>query len=193
MTTPIGVFVPPLSHYIGWKAFEPEECDRIKKIGELMEFHKGKVNKAGGPVDDPSVRQTDVTWIEPGEKTMWIFDRMDQVVSYLNFMHFQMDLVQFDGFQYSKYKVGGHYKRHADTHSRDGLYRKLSMSIMLSDPEEYEGGELVLDLGGPDPLKFKPKKGEMIIFYSHILHSVEPVTSGNRVALVTWAMGEKIK
>lgn len=199
MTRSIDVFIPPMTDFVAWKAFEPDECDQIVKLGELFEFHKAKIGggeERDGVVDE-DYRDTDITWIEPNDKTYWIFDRMNEIVAYLNFMHFQMDLDRFDGFQYSKYKIGGHYKRHNDVvHNPDhGLYRKLSMSVMLTDPEEYEGGALVLDVNGnrDTPFKVKPKKGEMILFYSHIPHMVEPVTSGKRISLVTWALGEKVR
>lgn len=199
MTRMIDVYTPPLVDFVAWKAFEPEECDQIKKLGELFEFHKAKIGNGGegDGKEDIDYRDTDITWIEPNDKTHWIFDRMNEIVAYLNFTHFQMDLECFDGFQYSKYKEGGHYKRHTDvTHTpMNGLYRKLSMTVMLTDPEEYEGGEFVLDIhGNPDEaFKVKPKKGEMILFYSHLPHMVMPVTKGKRISLVTWALGEKIR
>lgn len=196
MTRFIDTYVPPMIDYVAWKAFEPEECDEIKKLGELFEFHKAKIGEAEGH-EDTDIRDSDITWIEPNEKTHWIFDRMNQIVSYINFTHFQLDLDRFDGFQYSKYKDGGHYKRHTDITKapEDGLFRKLSMTVMLTDPEEYEGGEFYLDIHGnmDGGLRVKPKKGEMILFYSHIPHCVEPVTKGKRISLVTWALGEKMR
>lgn len=197
MTRSIDIFTPKMVPFVAWKAFEPEECDKIIKTGELFEFQKAKMGSGGDENEDHDYRDTDITWIEPNDKTYWIFDRMNEVLAYINHQHFQMDLTRFDGFQYSKYKINGHYKRHVDVsyNSNDSLYRKLSMSVLLTDPEEYEGGELVLDVGGnmEEATRVKPKKGEMVIFYSHIPHLVEPVTSGKRLALVTWALGEKIR
>jgi PKHD-type hydroxylase len=196
MTRQIDTYIPPMVPYVAWKAFEPEECDKIKQVGELLEFKKAKMGSNEGR-EDQEYRNTDITWIMPEPQNHWIFDRMNEVVAYLNFMHFQMDLTSFDGFQYSKYKLNGHYKRHTDIiiNPPGGLYRKLSMSVMLSEPDEYEGGELVLDASGAekDLIKVKLKKGEMILFYSHIPHNVEPVIKGTRLALVTWALGEKIR
>jgi PKHD-type hydroxylase len=195
MTRSIDVYTPPMIPFIGWQAFSPEECDQIKKIGEMFEFQNAKMGSGSQSVEDKEYRDTDITWIEPNEKTYWIFDRMNEVLAYINFHHFQLDLVRFDGFQYSKYKEGGHYKRHVDTITNPphGLFRKLSMSILLSDPEDYEGGELVIDVSGnmENAMRAKPGKGECVFFYSHLPHMVEPVTSGKRIALVTWALGEK--
>lgn len=197
MTRSINVFTPPMVPFIGWKAFSPEECEQIRKIGEMFEFQNAKMGHGKTTVEDKTYRDTDITWIEPSEKTYWIFDRLNEVLAYVNFHHFQLDLIRFDGFQYSKYKEGGHYKRHTDiiNNPPDGLFRKLSVTVMLSDPTDYEGGELVLDISGnmDDAMRAKPGLGEAVFFYSHIPHLVEPVVSGKRISLVTWALGEKLR
>ena len=71
--------------------------------------------------------------------------------------------------------------------------RKISISIWLNDPDEYEGGELDIEVGGPrDDLRyhtFKLPKGSIIVFPSHSWHRVRPVTSGVRKSLVVWFSG----
>lgn len=71
--------------------------------------------------------------------------------------------------------------------------RKISASVILTDPKEYEGGEFELVPHGvaDSPLKFKPKKGEIIFFSSFMPHRVTPVTEGIRKSLVCWVMGER--
>jgi PKHD-type hydroxylase len=65
---------------------------------------------------------------------------------------------------------------------------KISLSIQLSDPSEYEGGDLEFTWGRSS--KFAPKeKGAMVLFPSYSLHKVHPVTKGKRRALVLWAHG----
>ncbi len=195
---PIQLFTPPLEYYCIWSnAFTPDECDHIIQLGELLEFDKGRV---GGTMEesvlDTETRDTDVTWVHPNPKNEWMFHRFSQIVSKANFDKFQTDLDCFDGFQYSKYKPGQHYDWHTDPMNNPpdpNLHRKLSMSLMLTDPKDYEGGELLLALGGNNekPTTLKRDRGDLIIFQSYLPHKVVPVTSGERVALVTWALGPK--
>ena len=204
-TRNIPAFMQPTESVVVWEGiFTEEECDNINAIGELGEFMKGRVGeyrpKEGGDEDGfaiPEVRDSDITWIEPDQDTYWIFDRLAELIAKVNYDKFQLDLARFDGFQYSVYNEGGHYNWHVDTQEmprEDGSFRKLSLSLMLSDPEEYEGGELALAEGGTfnNPKLLKLKKGTVVFFYSFIPHTVVPVTSGKRVALVTWALGPKL-
>lgn len=195
MCIPIRQYLPPLVSHVAWDLFKPEECDKIKKIGENLEFQKGKMGHAESVREDLTYRDTDVTFIQPDQKNAWLFQRIEECLGYLNFVHFQKQLEIFDAFQYAKYKEGGHYKYHMDTIAapKNGLYRKLSVVVMLSDPEEYEGGAFAIIVGGniEEPLRIKLKKGQMLVFESHLIHMVEPVTKGTRRTLVTWALGEK--
>lgn len=193
----IDVYLPAMEPYCIWRdGFTAEECDKIRQVGELCEFSKARIGSFDGDDEDEVVRKTDIVWIDPSEDNKWIFEKMNLIIAKINFDKYQMDLERFDGFQYSKYVDGGHYEWHIDTMSNppDGLYRKLSVSLMLSDPEEYEGGELMLSIHGNEAkaVKVKPQKGDMVIFYSHVPHRVNPVTEGERLTLVTWGLGNKI-
>lgn len=209
MTRNIDTYVPPmrLMHHLGG-VFKPEDCDKIAQFGELFLHEQGgglgRVgggrNNEGKPVEgevNEAIRKSPIAWIQPREDTFFMFERLNEVVAHVNFSPFQLDLVQFDGFQYSKYKApGGHYHWHTDTtlDSPNGLYRKLSVVVALNDPDEYEGGDLLLNLRGDQekPEVIRLKKGEAIFFYSHIPHTVTPVTKGVRCTLVTWCMGPKL-
>lgn len=195
MTIPIRPYVTPQIPFIAWQAFTPEECDKIKKLGELCAFDKARIGNKDKGKEDTEYRDTDIAWIEPNEKNFWMFEKLDQLISYLNYTHFQLDIDRFDGFQYSKYKEGGHYKFHSDVvvDPHHGMFRKLSVVVMLSDEEDYEGGVFSFLPGGniDKPERVKLKKGQMILFLSHIVHQVEPVTKGKRLTLVTWVLGDK--
>ena len=66
--------------------------------------------------------------------------------------------------------------------------RKLSVVVQLSDPEEYEGGELKLHTSY-DPIIIKKERGMIVSFPSYTLHEVAPVTKGERYSLVAWVHG----
>ena len=66
------------------------------------------------------------------------------------------------------------------------------MSIQLTDPSEYEGGELQLKSKNSITTVSK-KKGTIIFFPSFMLHRVTPVTKGVRHSLVGWITGPPFK
>ena len=73
---------------------------------------------------------------------------------------------------------------------KDGKIRKLSMSILLNDPSEYEGG--VLEFNTPNGLfqcKELNQAGSLVVFPSNVSHRVTPVTKGTRYSLVSWSLG----
>ena len=77
-----------------------------------------------------------------------------------------------------------------------GKVRKISMTLNLTDPKSYEGGNLKFDLGPHvegDRLKVcddSRSQGSLIVFPSFTYHCVTPVTSGTRYSLVLWLLGK---
>jgi len=89
------------------------------------------------------------------------------------------------------YQSGGHYGSHVDSAlmrvpgADITLRSDLSATIFLSDPDSYEGGELVIESEyGAQEVKLQA--GDMVLYPSNSLHQVAPVTSGQRLAAVTW-------
>ena len=99
-------------------------------------------------------------------------------------------------FQYTEYhgsqeaKYDWHHD--VDWNKNDGRDRKLSITVQLSDPSDYEGGELVLHCGG-EPVVMNNEKGMISFFPSWVLHQVKPVTKGTRYTLVAWIHGPSFK
>ena len=96
--------------------------------------------------------------------------------------------------QLGRYKSSdeGHYDWHMDAGPpQNDLQRKLSVSILLSDPSEFEGGEL--QFKGMEDRKILTKQGSIVVFPSFIEHKVTPVTKGVRYSAVTWATGPSFR
>ena len=89
----------------------------------------------------------------------------------------------------TRYTPGMHYGLHPDAAYiplPDGQLRTdVSCTIFLSDPADYDGGALHVQLGNAD-LRFKEAPGVAIVYPSHTLHEVEPVTRGARLASFFW-------
>ena len=113
----------------------------------------------------------------------------------VNEKHYEYDLKDIFEFQLIKYYVGGNYNWHCDYGEAPirGSVRKLSMSVHLTDPKEYEGGELNLINYSNYPIMVNNNLGSTIVFDSRIPHKVWPVTWGTRIALVGWANGPKLR
>ena len=86
---------------------------------------------------------------------------------------------------FSRYRTGDSYGTHVDNALMDGQRTDLSFTLFLSDPELYSGGELVLEgASGEDAIKLEA--GTVFVYPSTTLHRVEPVTQGERLALIGW-------
>ena len=88
---------------------------------------------------------------------------------------------------------------YTDNQDQVGKIRKLSMTINLNKPGEYEGGNLKFDFGPHvtgkryhECTEIRPQ-GSIIIFPSFLYHQVTPVTSGTRYSLVLWTLGQPFK
>jgi PKHD-type hydroxylase len=86
----------------------------------------------------------------------------------------------------SKTADGGHYGTHVDSAIMGGLRSDVSFTLFLSDPADYDGGELILEsASGTD--SYKLAAGSAVAYPSTALHRVAPVTRGSRYVAVGWA------
>ena len=179
--------------------FSGEECDKIieygsVKYGDLCE--KGKVgNLDDDDVQDYSdIRESEIVMIPNHDKEVqWVFQKLSKAINTVNEQVYEYDLRAIETLQYTTYdsSYNGFYRKHID--SRYGiLSRKLSLSLQLSDPDDYEGGEVLLHLG-KEPHVANKLRGSITFFPSFVLHEVTPVTKGRRNSLVLWVVGPEFK
>jgi PKHD-type hydroxylase len=93
-------------------------------------------------------------------------------------------------FLFSRYRPGMFYGDHADNaimgwDAGPKARSDMSLTVFLSDPARYEGGELVLDTDS-SPRAFKLRPGDAVLYPTFTLHRVEAVRLGERRAAVTW-------
>lgn len=205
---PLPIYCKPNEFYcIMENVFSAEEVDKIIKSAETQAFYaKTRNNNQGGLTVgtigdgqiDEKVRKSKVMFMDSNNQdNRWIFDRVAWAASKANGDKFEMELYGLEALQFTKYDdQNSHYHYHMDAHQNKAqpYHRKLSVSIMLSDPEEYEGGDFVLlnDGSMANPTRIRAPKGYAIFFYSHLGHAVEAVTKGDRMSLVSWVMGPKL-
>ena len=180
--------VDTVHSYAYWEAlFTKEECEKIIKIGKKKEFIKATTKSKS------DIRKGKISWLYSTDNLEWLFRKITDVVLDLNKRYFGFDIFSMnEGLQFTNYKApSDKYGKHVDKALNINV-RKLSISIQLTDPKEYEGGELYLYEDDKGILMDK-KQGTLIMFPSYMLHEVKPVTKGERNSLVTWVTGKPFK
>lgn len=189
------------------RMIKPEVCDGIVKDLLKQDLRPAKVADFHVTSrENPDIRKTSVYFVP-----LDIKNKVNEISWYFlkqsNREHFNYDLEFFERVQFAEYKNGGFYDWHQDSSTKDSKtkLRKLSLTFVLSDPDNFEGGELQFWNGTKPMLDHMSKEelegvkndmkaqGTMIAFDSRDWHRVTPVTSGVRHAIVCWATGAAFK
>jgi PKHD-type hydroxylase len=186
-----------MSLYFSWDKIIPKaECEQIiddcKKGVEEIGMVKG-----GGDAEPTISNDYRKTTVRGVDNNKLITKLIYGFIHEANDLFFHYDITNHQKMQFGEYVVGGHYKYHKDIIPVFGeevsLCRKLSVSVLLSDPKDFKGGEFELYDGEFEPLKPLNGQGSVVVFDSRDFHKVEPVTSGVRYSLVMWATGPLFK
>ena len=167
------------------------------------------------------IRDSEVTWMGYD----WLYNLINPYITEANIeagWNFEVDCSEC--FQFTVYKPEGFYGWHFDgssdskaaykreiagitpdtrqytkNNSHIGKVRKISLTINLNSPGEYEGGNLKFDFGPHSPRnrfyeceEIRPQ-GSIIAFPSFLYHQVTPITQGTRYSLVLWVLGKPFK
>jgi PKHD-type hydroxylase len=178
--------------YWAWEgALSKEFCNAALAEVDWATAQTAVVN-AANPVVDPKIRRTDVVWsshMQPlGCIARMYIETANQAAGW------GYSLSEQENTQIGRYKSTnkGHYDWHMDASApQNGMQRKLSISILLSDPSEFEGGEL--QFKNMEDNKVLTKQGSIVVFPSFIEHKVTPITKGVRYSAVTWAIGPSFR
>ena len=209
-------------YYYFKSALTPKFCDDIIRYGKE---HKTEMAVTGG-IDrgegntnaDGSLkksvirnlqkkRKSDIVWMND----KWIYKEIHPYIREANRLAgWNFDWDWSESCQFTKYGVGQYYGWHCDSWdvpynkpddtNSHGKIRKLSVTISLNDPDEYDGGNLEFDFRNQVDWERNKKskiktcteirpRGSIIVFPSFVWHRVEPVTRGTRYSLVIWNLG----
>jgi len=206
-------------YYYFQSALTPRFCDELIKYGtsqqeqlaltggQTNKIQEGKDLKEEDIIDLKKKRDSNVVWL----KDRWIYKEIQPYIHEANRLagwNFDWDFSE--SCQFTKYKLNQFYDWHCDSwdtpyinhddKDTHGKIRKLSVTCSLSDPKDYEGGELEFDFRNMDPDKKSVGKcaeisprGSVVVFPSHVWHRVKPVTKGTRYSLVIWNLGYPFK
>jgi len=194
----------------------PRFCDNLIAYAHSQKDHLGLTGGYGEKriltdkniKDLKKTRNSNIVWMNDA----WIYKEIHPYVHEANekaLWNFQWDWSE--ACQFTKYNINQHYTWHIDMFQHgsvinkynpnlNGKSRKISVTCSLSDPDDYIGGELEINVNHPLKKKKnniitfnKVKKGSIIIFPSFVWHRVKPVTSGTRYSLVVWNNGRPFK
>tara|TARA_B100000035_G_scaffold271965_1_gene247077 strand:- start:718 stop:1338 length:621 start_codon:yes stop_codon:yes gene_type:complete len=158
-------------------------------------------------------RNSQNTWVPT---THWLGGFMWHYIERANRENFLYDLrcIDNESMQYTKYDIGQFYGWHNDAdlptqykpvtvgnqpetlvqdylNTQTEMVRKLSFVLQLSDPDDYEGGNLQL-IDETGKCYFAPRqRGTVILFDSRTQHRVLKVTKGTRKSIVGWTVGPR--
>ena len=175
-----------------------EDINHILSLPEWVNTSAAKIGGTSGDgVVDQQFRETNVSWFSPNQNNAHIWGKFSEVVSEINSQFFRFDLTGFyEPAQLGLYTADkqSYYGWHTDASASDRRTpRKLSMVLMLSDPSEFEGGELQIKPYSDNLINLEQKKGRAWFFPSYVLHRVTPVTKGIRRTLVLWVGGPEFR
>jgi PKHD-type hydroxylase len=191
-------FEPP-DQLINWEYNVKGALDNldIELIENYVNTNQSQLKKAGINISNSvpyqnEYRRSDILFLTDYQAVTSVYEKIHNIVTQVNMMHFKFSLCYTEPFQYSVYKEEelGFYDVHCDSNLRNtsGFSRKLSFSILLNDTSEFEGGNLLLNIN-QNPVELVLNKGDMVLFPSFLPHSVSPVTKGIRRSLVGWFCG----
>jgi PKHD-type hydroxylase len=176
-----------------------EECEILVDYALKQ---KKEVATVGNNELKTDVRSNNVVWLNTknNQTLHWLFERVGQIIQDVNNHAYKFDLYGLvEDFQFTAYEnINDHYHWHIDSGSPQTT-RKLSVTIQLSDPKDYEGCELQFahednaDKTAPLPENIKRGQGSITIFPSFLAHRVTELTSGKRYSLVIWCSGKPFK
>ena len=175
--------------------FTPEQCQMVIDAGRRQKPQKAQVGMGRKPEGglDTKKRVTTIGWI-PFKEMQPMYNQINEFIQKANRNHFGFEDIQItEQAQFTEYPEGGFYDWHMDTDvnmQHEPPVRKISMTLLLSPENQFEGGDLELMAPGK---RVKLKQGHAIIFASFLNHRVAPVIRGVRQSLVMWFGGKPFK
>lgn len=195
-TFPIDLTANQTNYYWFEEGFSPQELSMIERQVASLEFQRGVTQTTEQDLAESEYRRSNIKWIPKDEDHKWIYDKIGMMAQEANDQMFKFDLHSMpEQIQYTEYYDTelGHYDWHMDIGTDELSQRKISVTVQLSGPDEYEGGDLQLWPGGNYPMEAPRGKGNVVIFPSFMMHRVTPVTKGTRKSFVLWLGGGSYK
>lgn len=187
---PFGL--PLKTHFVDYVYYNNlilhHEIDRIRDLWSDDGTVKAKLGGSDDIYDD-ELRKSSVMYLDSTPQNDWIYKRLAGAAIQSNQERYWFDLLGFhEKLQLTKYGEGDFFDWHLDFGAAEISARKLSITVQLSDPDEYEGGDLQF-MANQKIVTAPREKGTAIVFPSFMIHRVTPITKGVRQSIVGWVSG----
>ena len=169
-------------------------CDEIIAEGKRLNILAAGTNKGGvseATKLDRSIRRSEAAFFPLGNELEVL---LKEYVDKANRAAWNFRMAGHEPIQFGMYKRKGFYNWHRDTFYKPNMpIRKLSVTVNLSDPKDYSGGNLLIKNIQDSELDMLMlelrKRGTVIVFPSFLQHRVSEVQGGTRYSLVQWLHG----
>ena len=179
--------------FVWWEnVFNQEQLDWLQNKARNSE-NTPLIGGGDGGNYVPQYRDGLISWLNYSE-CKWAFEILSIIISKANVFYYNFDIVGFgEPLQLTNYTADKESKYNWHVDYGEGLSRKLSLVVQLSNSDEYSGGILQLLDHSNNIINIDNKRGYVVMFPSFSLHRVTPVTSGSRQSLVSWITGPPFK
>ena len=150
--------------------------------GELIQA--GVVDQNNNPKIDLTSRSTQQKKVIQPKHYPDVCQALLNLVSYWPDPRIKEECIVWE-FNYLIYNEGDHFKKHRDR-IKNAPQRIYSTSTLISQSDDFEGGELIIYDKEENPINTDLQVGETVFFHSMTEHQVNPVTKGTREVLVAW-------
>lgn len=183
----------PQNYYWYRAGFSKEELEKIYNDLENVPFEKATTLDGNSAKD---VRSSRIKWIPKNNEWNWLYQKLMNMAVDANNNLWDFDLISADEkIQYTEYLAEdeGHYTWHQDIGPGMASQRKVSITVQLSESDEYEGGDLEIWRGGNNVIAAERGAGVTVLFPSYLMHRVTKVSKGKRRSFVLWVGGQHYK
>jgi PKHD-type hydroxylase len=178
--------------------FSKDVCNEILRLSKEIPQQQGTVGSSSGVISINEHRKSKVKFIQSTNLDYdAVFSEIWKLAIKANDEWFRFNISKLDYMQLAEYNFmeSSEYKSHQDVFwlNNDSIYhRKLTCVVQLTNPTEYEGGDLELYNVSEHPNRNEIRQqGTVIFFPSFVYHAALPITSGIRNSLACWFEGTK--
>ncbi len=185
----------PQNYYWFEHGFSKEELDKIYRDVATVPFAPATIIGSSDTEQIKQIRSSSIKWIPKNQQWDWLYKKMMELAVQANQV-WGFDLISVpELIQYTEYydTAEGHYDWHQDIGPGPASLRKVSITVQLSEADEYEGGDLEMWQGGSSVCTAARGAGVVFIFPSYMMHRVTKVTKGTRRSFVLWVGGQHYK
>lgn len=162
------------------------ECRSLR--GHIDGLARQRASRSARPEESRAgARDCLFAWIPREPDTAWLHERIEGYArGYAADRGIDVERL-YDPLQAVVYDAGCRFDWHTDVGKGDAAFRKLTVSVQLSDERDYDGGDLVLV--GEAVTSLRRMRGCASVFPAILGHRVTEITRGRRYAVVGWMLG----